>query len=109
MPGLQVQGNHGRLLHTAHDLDQAIRKLAIQIVDYTEPSSFGNNLFFGLEGTGLAPVCLGAQDSASESKGAKETDTKQRQKGMAAHRGSLGSNEELVLFIKRGLQASKSL
>lgn len=56
------------------------------------------------------PICLGAQDSASESKGAKETDTRWRQrKAWLPIVGHLGSNEELVLFIRNGLRASKSL
>lgn len=41
-PGL---GQSLEALHTAHDLDQDIRKLAIETVDYKEPSSFGNKLF----------------------------------------------------------------
>lgn len=50
-----------------------------------------------------------AQDSALASNGAMETDTKWRQKGMAAHRGPLDSSEELALFIRNGLRASKPL
>lgn len=41
-PGL---GQSLEALHTAHDLDQDIRKLAIETVDYKEPSRFGNKLF----------------------------------------------------------------